>query len=56
MVLYSLTQEMHFPPNPCMYVYIHVISETMCPSGYHHNGFVATYALGRMMYIMCPNA
>ena len=24
--------------------------KTMCPPGYHHNGFVATHALG---YIMC---
>ena len=24
--------------------------ETMCPPGYHHNGFVATHALGHMMY------
>ena len=23
----------------------------MCPPGYHHNGFVATYADGHMMYI-----
>ena len=23
--------------------------KTMCPSGYHHNGFVATHALGHMM-------
>ena len=23
---------------------------TMCPPGYHHNGFVATQALGHMMY------
>ena len=22
----------------------------MCPPGYHHNGFVATHALGPMMY------
>ena len=22
----------------------------MCPSGYHDNGFVATHALGHMMY------
>ena len=21
--------------------------KTMCPPGYHHNGFVATHALGR---------
>ena len=26
--------------------------KTMCPPGYHHNGFVATHALGHMMYIM----
>ena len=24
--------------------------KTMCPPGYHHNGFVPTYALGHMMY------
>ena len=24
--------------------------KTMCPPCYHHNGFVATYALGHMMY------
>ena len=24
--------------------------KTMCPSGYHHNEFVATHALGHMMY------
>ena len=29
-----------------------VIMKTMCPPGYHHNGFVATHALGHMMYIM----
>ena len=22
----------------------------MCPLGYHHNGFMATHALGHMMY------
>ena len=22
----------------------------MCPPGFYHNGFVATYAFGRMMY------
>ena len=22
----------------------------MCPPGYHHNGFMATHALGHMMY------
>ena len=29
---------------------IFVIMKTMCPPGYHHNGFVATHALGHMMY------
>ena len=24
--------------------------KTMCHPGYHHNGFVATHALGHMMY------
>ena len=28
---------------------IYVIMKTMCPPGYHHNGFVATHALGHMM-------
>ena len=30
--------------------YIYVITKTMCPPGYHHNDFVATHALGHMMY------
>ena len=35
--------------------------KTMCPPGYHHNGFMATHALEHMMYgiqpyIMCPSA
>ena len=29
--------------------------KTMCPPGYHHNGFVATHALGYMMYVMCTS-
>ena len=29
---------------------IYVIMKTMRPPGYHHNGFVATHALGNMMY------
>ena len=29
---------------------IYVIMKTMCPPGYHHNGFVATHALGHTMY------
>ena len=26
--------------------------KTMCPPGYHHNGFVATHALGHMKAIV----
>ena len=29
---------------------IYVIMKTLCPPGYHRNGFVATHALGHMMY------
>ena len=27
--------------------------KTVCPPGYHSNGFVATHALGHMMYGLC---
>ena len=27
---------------------MYVIMKTMCPPGYHHNGFVATHALGHI--------
>ena len=33
-----------------------IIIKTICTPGYHHNGFVATHALGHTMYIMCPSA
>ena len=33
-----------------IYIYIYIIMKTICPPGYHHNGFVATHALGHMMY------
>ena len=29
---------------------IYVIMKTMCPPGYHHSDFVASHALGQMMY------
>ena len=29
---------------------INVIMKTMCPPGYHDNGFAATHALGHMIY------
>ena len=32
------------------HIYIYVIMKTMCPPGYHHNGFVETHALGHTMY------
>ena len=25
--------------------------KTMCPPDYHHNGLIATHALGNMMYV-----
>ena len=33
---------------------IYVIMKTMCPPGYHRNGFVATHAVGHMMYDCVP--
>ena len=30
---------------------IYVIMKTTCPPGYHHNGFVATHALGYKIYV-----
>ena len=32
------------------HIYIYVMMKTMCPHAYHHNGFVATHALGHKMY------
>ena len=29
---------------------IYAIMKTMCPPGHHRNGFVATHALGHMIY------
>ena len=29
---------------------LYVIMKTMCPPGYHHCDFVASHALGQMMY------
>ena len=34
-----------------IYIYMYAITKTMSPLGYHHNGFVATYAFGHMMYV-----
>ena len=33
-----------------MYIYTYVILKTMCPPSCHCDGFVATHALGHMMY------
>ena len=35
---------------------IYAIMRRICPLCYHHNGFVATHALGLMTCIMCPSA
>ena len=39
----------------CIHIYTHIFIYIYI-SGYNHNGFVATHALGHMMYIMCPSA
>ena len=31
-------------------IYAYICLYIMCPPGYHHNGFVATHALGHMIY------
>ena len=28
-------------------MHTHAVMKTMCPLGYHHNGFAATHALGK---------
>ena len=33
-----------------IYIYIYVIVKTSRPPGYYHNGFVATHALGHLIY------
>ena len=33
-----------------IYIYIYAIMKIMCSSGYHHSSFVATHAIGHMMY------
>ena len=41
----------HTHTNTHTYIYIYIsIMKIMCAPGYHQNGFVATYALGHMMY------
>ena len=32
-------------------MYIYVNMKTICPPGYHHNGFVATHTLGHMITV-----
>ena len=34
---------------------MYVIMKTMCPPGYHHNGFVATHALRHIYYAHLPS-
>ena len=33
--------------------YVYEIRKAIFPPGSHHNGFVASHALGHVMYIMC---
>ena len=33
----------------CVYVYICAVMKTMCPPGYHHNGFVTTHVFGQFI-------
>ena len=33
-----------------IYMHIYAILKTICPLGYHHNGFLATQALGHMIF------
>ena len=34
----------------CICICPYVIMKTICPPGYHRNGFTVTHALGHMMY------
>ena len=42
----------------CMYIYVYIcvcvfiIMKTMCRAGYHHNGFMATHALGHKAIVV----
>ena len=38
-----------------LYICVYGIVKAMFPSGYRHNGFVATHALGHIMYITVHN-
>ena len=38
-----------------IYIYIYVIMKTICPPGYHHNGFVATWAHDVRLHIAGTN-
>ena len=46
MILNTQSAQISQKPDGCN---IYVIMKTMCPPGYHYNGFVATHALGHMM-------
>ena len=51
---FTLCIFLRYVPLSMAYIYIiyklYAIMKTMCPPCYHHNGFVATHALGHMMY------
>ena len=48
---YLLDRDGTFPEDLKTEVKMSVIMKTMCTPGYHHNGFVATHALGHMTII-----
>ena len=49
--IYTYILHTHTHTHTHTYIYIHVWNhETMSPSSYHDNAFVATNALGHMMY------
>ena len=49
----AFTAEFLTVSNNVIYIYIYIQSWKQCALlGYHHNGFVATHALGHMMYMM----
>ena len=50
--LYIYISQKQDEHNIYVYVYVFVIMKTMCPPGYHYNGFVATYTLGHIMYVI----
>ena len=43
-----LSYPLALPLSIYTYIYIYAVMKTICPPGYHHNGFVATHALAHV--------